>query len=211
MPYAVFILVWAGFNLVWAALSALLASRWGRDPFSWLLLGSLLGPFAFLALIGLRQADKASNKPERPRTPQREAGDRVLLAADGSPATDLAAAYIGEHLSPGAQKVDVVTVLPMEAMGDPAGEARDVRPHFGEEARTRVERVCNVLGEAGIECDRITLFGDPAEQILALAQNGSYGLIVMGRRGHGKVGKFLLGSVSDRVVRSAPCPVTVVG
>ena len=35
-------------------------------------------------------------------------------------------------------------------------------------------------------------------------------MIVVGSHGRGTVGRFLIGSVSDHVVRNAPCPVLVV-
>jgi nucleotide-binding universal stress UspA family protein len=54
------------------------------------------------------------------------------------------------------------------------------------------------------------LFGDPAKEIITFAEEGHCDLIVMGRRGQGAVSKALLGSVSDRVVKAASCPVMVV-
>ena len=43
-----------------------------------------------------------------------------------------------------------------------------------------------------------------------MAQSISAGLIVMGSRGHGRIRRALMGSVSDSVVRHAYCPVTIV-
>ena len=52
--------------------------------------------------------------------------------------------------------------------------------------------------------------GDPAEQICTLAEELDARLIAMGTRGHGTVTSLLLGSVSNAVIRGAPCPVLVV-
>jgi nucleotide-binding universal stress UspA family protein len=52
--------------------------------------------------------------------------------------------------------------------------------------------------------------GNPAEQIVAYAQDEGAGLIVMGSRGRGGIRRALTGSVSDSVVRHAHCPVLVV-
>jgi nucleotide-binding universal stress UspA family protein len=48
------------------------------------------------------------------------------------------------------------------------------------------------------------------EEIVELAQSLDVGLIVMGSRGHGRIRRALLGSVSESVVRHAPCPVIIV-
>ena len=47
MPFTVLIIAWVGVNLFFGALSALAASRWGRDPFAWLFLGSAVAPLPF--------------------------------------------------------------------------------------------------------------------------------------------------------------------
>src|SRR3712207_308126 len=51
--------------------------------------------------------------------------------------------------------------------------------------------------------------GGAAEQIVALAEEIGAGLIAVGSRGRGRIRRLLMGSVSDAVVRHAPCPVIV--
>jgi nucleotide-binding universal stress UspA family protein len=57
----------------------------------------------------------------------------------------------------------------------------------------------------------VVRFGEPASEILKLAGETDCDLIVLGRCGRGKAATLLLGSVSDKVAKEAPCPVTVVG
>jgi nucleotide-binding universal stress UspA family protein len=52
--------------------------------------------------------------------------------------------------------------------------------------------------------------GDPAEEIVQLASDHDIDLIVMGTHGRGFVGHLVMGSVAERVVRTAPCPVLTV-
>jgi len=51
--------------------------------------------------------------------------------------------------------------------------------------------------------------GSPRETIVEQAAQGHYDLIVIGRHGRGRLARALLGSVAERVVRLAPCPVLV--
>ena len=51
---------------------------------------------------------------------------------------------------------------------------------------------------------------DPAKRIIDLAKEIEADTIVMGNRGLGTAGAFLLGSVSTAVVKHAPCPVFVI-
>lgn len=52
--------------------------------------------------------------------------------------------------------------------------------------------------------------GSPADEIVRYAEEKGTGLIVMGSRGWGEMHAVLLGSVSERVLHSAPCPVLIV-
>ena len=54
-------------------------------------------------------------------------------------------------------------------------------------------------------------YGDPAHEIVAAAERLSAQLIILGRQRAGGVRRALLGSVADRVLRSAPCSVLIVG
>lgn len=52
--------------------------------------------------------------------------------------------------------------------------------------------------------------GEPVDTICEVAKSLGVELLVVGARGHNAAQRFLLGSVSDRVVHHAPCPVLVV-
>jgi nucleotide-binding universal stress UspA family protein len=55
-----------------------------------------------------------------------------------------------------------------------------------------------------------TRIGSPALEISRYAKDESISLIVMGTHGRGPIAHMLLGSVAEKVVRSAPCPVLTV-
>jgi nucleotide-binding universal stress UspA family protein len=61
-----------------------------------------------------------------------------------------------------------------------------------------------------VELESHVAVGHPAEQILRCAEDFHADLIVMGRRGMTRATRWILGSVSERVMRYAHCPVTVV-
>ena len=52
--------------------------------------------------------------------------------------------------------------------------------------------------------------GSPALEIVEYAKTSDIGLIVMGTHGRGALAHFVMGSVAERVVRLAPCPVLTV-
>ena len=63
---------------------------------------------------------------------------------------------------------------------------------------------------SGADASFLVWDGDPAESIIAAAEAESADLIVVGSHGRNRVGRAILGSVSDEVVRTSPCPVLVV-
>jgi nucleotide-binding universal stress UspA family protein len=61
--------------------------------------------------------------------------------------------------------------------------------------------------DATLEVERRLEDGSPAETIVNVAREEGADLIVLGTQGRSALGRLLLGSVADQVVRQAPCPV----
>jgi nucleotide-binding universal stress UspA family protein len=62
----------------------------------------------------------------------------------------------------------------------------------------------------GLTISKLLINGRPADEIVKLANQDKFDLIVMGSRGMGRIKEFFLGSVSDRVADEAHCPVLLV-
>jgi len=77
------------------------------------------------------------------------------------------------------------------------------------ESQAVAEAAAASLGITGVEVR--VLMGDPGNRICDLATEVSARAIVIGSRGRGGIKRALLGSVSDHVVRHAPCPVIITG
>jgi universal stress protein A len=94
---------------------------------------------------------------------------------------------------------------------------------FPEQANKRLETI--VFREAAMEmrdflhdfdrddslevrCQLVS--GQPTEQILSLAEDGAYDLIVMGTHGRSGLAHLFMGSVTEKVLRQAPCPVLAI-
>jgi len=80
-----------------------------------------------------------------------------------------------------------------------------VLERWEDDARGQLQQLA---GNASLEC--ITRVGHPFVEILSYAAEHKVDLIVMGTHGRGPVAHMLLGSVAERVVRKAPCPVLTV-
>jgi len=73
-----------------------------------------------------------------------------------------------------------------------------------------LERMGRRFARRGLAVDHVFADGAPAEEILRAAERHHVDLIVMGSKGLTGLDRYLLGSVSRKVARHAPCSVLVV-
>ena len=68
--------------------------------------------------------------------------------------------------------------------------------------------VAAIVGGSGADVEVAAVNGDPEDVLIAAAADAD--MLFVGSRGHGWLGSALLGSVSERCVRDATCPVVVI-
>ena len=77
-------------------------------------------------------------------------------------------------------------------------------------AKGQLSERAHALTETGVTTRWRRGVGIPHEEIVRIAEREGAAYIVMGTHGRGGLGRFMLGSVADRVVRTATCPVVTV-
>jgi nucleotide-binding universal stress UspA family protein len=211
MSFEAFLAVVLAVNLVCAVIAALVAARWGRDPFSWVLVCAVLGPFGLVALVALRPDTTPRPAPVRtggtagPPTSRR----RILVPVDTSENALPAVEYAKGVVQRSGGQITLLAVFPIERADAPGAEpASSRRIEFENECHEYFDGPSGLLTEAGVPYETKVAFGNPADEILRLAHEAPFDLIVIGRRGRG-LSKALLGSVSEKVIQNARVPVTL--
>jgi nucleotide-binding universal stress UspA family protein len=88
--------------------------------------------------------------------------------------------------------------------------SRDASTTLRDRARRELDERARELRAQGLKVDVVLETGEPAEGILRVARSVDADLIVMASHGHSQVRHFLLGSVTEAVVRSDTFPVLLV-
>lgn len=135
--------------------------------------------------------------------------DRILLPTDGSEAAEKAVerAYaLAERFD---ADLDVLYVVETEAL--PAFTNLDTEPMREAHRRRGEELVTEIADEAPDEVAVTTVIeeGHPEKFIVDYAEEHDVDVITMGTHGREGLGRVLIGSVTERVMRDAPCSVMV--
>jgi universal stress protein A len=135
---------------------------------------------------------------------------RILLATDLSAASEGAALQALDLARDLEATLLIVSVIDPPSLLVPGGRfglrVDQVRRDREVAAQDLVSR-----GRAmGVAVTFLIWEGDAGESIVEAARSEQVDMVVVGSHGRGSVGRFFIGSVSDHVVRHAPCPVLVV-
>lgn len=178
--------------------------RRGFEPYTWTLLGVVLGPIAVvIALAWLVRPPSWEPQLLRPGdNGGARAGGRggdavdVLVAWDGSPEAHAALRAVGSLLGDRVGRLTFARVV-----------AFDAPPDIVQAAETELEAACDA-SDLGRSPSTVLLRGQPAVALKDYAHRLGYDVLALGTRGVGR-SHALLGSVATALVRGAGLPVVM--
>jgi len=140
---------------------------------------------------------------------------KILIPIDGSESSMEALRYASSFAGEFNITVYLMTVVePHHGMYDAYAEQIILAQRETEimaVVNERLEETEKKAAEMGIKTIiTVTRVGSPYEQIIKLAEEEEIDLIVMGTHGRSGIAHFLIGSVTEKVIRTSPCPVLVI-
>ena len=138
---------------------------------------------------------------------------RILIAVDGSPPS-LRALEFGASLAAKLRaEVLLLHAIPQVMLplgGEGPGAVSELQHSLRDEGTQLLESLADRARSHGVAVETELGVGDPEIAIYDRSAAPDIELVVMGSRGHGAMGRLLLGSVAAKVVHSATRPVVVV-
>ncbi|HEX7449190.1 MAG TPA: universal stress protein [Pirellulales bacterium] len=203
----------------WRAEIVVLGAR-GSGPIHGLALGSVANAVAHAARIPTLIVRHADQPPHQPAL-------RVLLAHDGSQASDQAASFLGRLHWPAESAGRILTVVESlhpgtvpewleQRVRDAAAEAMAqawLKEHEADKQTKLAEltQCCQQLPPPFQREPPLVVEGHAAEEILRAIEEQQIDLVVLGTHGRGMLERLLLlGSTSDKVLSQSPCSVLLV-
>jgi nucleotide-binding universal stress UspA family protein len=194
-----FLLATAGIWLAIGLVLSLVMGRRGHAGFSWLLIGTALGPIALVLAVRSWREDEALRPTTLARSPAPGGTGPVdvLVGYDRSPEAAAALDAVIELLGSRLGRLTVVTVVPY----DGGVEAE-------RSAAAALESLCATTPETAADFE--VLHGRPSEALGRRAAEARYDLLAVGTRGAG-LAKTVFGSTASELARASQVPVLMVG
>jgi nucleotide-binding universal stress UspA family protein len=136
---------------------------------------------------------------------------RILVPIDFSAASDSALRYgraLAETFSASIHLLHIIEDTIVYGGSDPLPHS--IREDWERTARKQLSDVMTDAERERFKAELVIRTGAPFVEIVRYAKDFAADLIVMGAHGHGPIAHMLIGSVADKVVRKAPCPVLTV-
>jgi nucleotide-binding universal stress UspA family protein len=139
---------------------------------------------------------------------------RILVPVDFSDPSTRALRYALAMAGQLGASLDVLHVVPNPYVDDPGGLYLPLPVTYLDDlmdaARKRLDGLLDSADRRAPRARAIVKVGDPLRQVVDYARDEAVDLIVLGTHGRSGLAHLFLGSVAERVVRTAPCPVLTV-
>lgn len=133
---------------------------------------------------------------------------RIIVATDGSPNSQAAAARALDLAQSYGSELKVLSVINIPESIN--GQAADLAPELFTTHQGYVAAITDRAAERSLQAEGLVRVGRPHQMIADLARELPADLIIMGSHGRTGLKRLFLGSVTEKVIGQAPCPVLVV-
>jgi nucleotide-binding universal stress UspA family protein len=141
--------------------------------------------------------------------------NRILVPTDFSECAQRAVVYGADLAASLSIPLVLIHAYPVPALPVPDGfvimKPADVADMLSRHESGLAAARAHALAHGAREVSTVLVEGRPWQEIVKYAKEHACDLIVMGTHGRGDLTHLLLGSVTDKVVRRAECPVLTVG
>jgi nucleotide-binding universal stress UspA family protein len=137
--------------------------------------------------------------------------NKIIVPTDGSDPSMRAADYAVKLAKCFHSEIIAIYVIDRLILEEVSkGHERNI---LEEEIRNKAQRCLNYIVSSvekeGLKATSLLVEGQPHDQIIHYAESLKADMIVMGSRGRRGMERILIGSVAERVIEYAPCPVLV--
>ncbi|WP_435097988.1 universal stress protein [Halorubrum sp. N11] len=135
---------------------------------------------------------------------------QILVPTDGSPASDAAIEHAIDLARHYDARLHALYVVDGAAYSTLEAGAEVVVEALESEGREATDRVADAADAAGVDCETVVTTGTAYQSIRDYVDETDIDVIVMGTHGRKGLDRYLLGSVTERVVRTSDVPVLTV-
>lgn len=136
--------------------------------------------------------------------------DNILVPTDGSPAATAAIDHAVDLAKTYDATIHALYVVDASAFASIEAGSEMVIDALEDEGQRAVTEITDAADEADVSTETHVVSGTAYRRILDYIDSENIDLVVMGTHGRSGVERFLLGSVTERVVRTADVPVLTV-
>ena len=150
----------------------------------------------------------------------------VVVPLDGSSIAEQVLPHVKDLISGRTTRVHLISIAPLSPVGTGAGAPLHLYPlvispadlelhaqerdRIEEELRNYLRGIAIELTEGNVKTQVEVRFGEPAEEILAYAEDVKANLIAMCTHGRTGLARWAYGSIAEKVMRHADCPVLLI-